>query len=76
MTPRPPDTALASWSAYHDVLDRLGGPGRLHAAIDLSDSIREVRLAGIRARHPELTETAVVARLVWEEHGVRLPTPR
>ena len=74
MTSRPLDTAPASWSKYNAVLDRMDGPARLHAAVELSDAVREVRLAGIRARHPELTRQEIVARLVAEDYGVTLPS--
>ena len=52
----------------------MDGSARLCAAVELSDAVREVRLAGIRARHPELTHREVVARLVSEDYGVTLPT--
>jgi hypothetical protein len=73
MTSRPLDTNPANWSAYNAVLDRMDGPARLHAAVELSDAVHEIRLAGIRARHPALTPQEVVARLVSEEYGVDLP---
>ena len=37
-------------------------------AAEPSEAVREIRLAGIRARHPELTERESVARPVWEEY--------
>jgi hypothetical protein len=73
MSSRPLDTAPASWSQYETVLDRLGGSARLLAAIELSDAVREIRLAGIRSRHPELSLREAVARLVAEDYGVELP---
>ena len=73
MTSRPLDTSEASWSQYEKVLDQMDGPARLHAAVELSEAVHEIRLAGIRSRHPELTDREVVARLVAEDHGVQLP---
>jgi len=73
MSSRPLDTAPASWSQYEAVLDRLGESARLYAAIELSDAVREIRLAGIRSRHPELSLREAVARLVAEDYGVELP---
>ena len=58
---------------YASVLDRMDGSARLHAAVELSESVRELRLAGIRARHPELNAKRVVARWVLEEYGFALP---
>lgn len=73
MSSRPLDTAPASWSQYEAVLDRMDGPARFYAAVELSEAIHEIRLAGIRARHPELSDREAVAQLVAEDHGVDLP---
>ena len=73
MSPRPLDTSLSVWTAYTGALDQMGGPARLRAAVELSESVRELRLAGIRARHPGLNGREVVARWVFEEYGVALP---
>jgi len=73
MSSRPLDTAPAAWSRYEAVLAGLDGPGRLLAAVELSETVREVRLAGIRSRHPGLSVREAIARLVAEDHGVELP---
>lgn len=76
MTPRPLDTTPTSWSAYNAVLDGLDGAARVGIAIDLSEAVREIRLAGIRGRHPELSRREAVVRLVAEDYGVDLePSP-
>jgi len=73
MSSRPLDTAPAVWSEYEAVLDRMDDPARLHAAVELSDAVHEIRLAGIRTRNPELSPRDAVAQLVAEDHGVALP---
>ena len=73
MSPRPLDTDPSTWATSTGVLDRMDGPARLHAAVELSDSVREIRLAGIRARHPELSAKQAVARWVFEEYQLALP---
>jgi hypothetical protein len=73
MSSRPHDTAPSTWSRYEAVLARMDGTGRLRAAVELSEAVREIRLAGIRARHPELSPREAVARLVVEDYGVELP---
>ena len=73
MSPRPLDTAAAVWDAQNQIHAEMDGPARLCAAVELSESVREIRLDGIRARHPELTSGEVVARWVFEEHGLVLP---
>ncbi len=74
MISRPPDTTPGSWSEYYAVLDRMDGSARVQAAVELSEGIRTLRLAGIRDRHPGLTDREVVARLVSEDYGITLPT--
>lgn len=73
MSSRPLDTAPAAWSQYEAVLARMDGSARLRAAVELSDAVHEIRLAGIRSRHPELSLRDAVAQLVAEDHGVALP---
>jgi hypothetical protein len=70
---RPKDTDPQAWSEYQAVLDRMDGSARFQAAVELSDAVRELRLAGIRTRHPELDERGIVALLVEEDYGVRIP---
>lgn len=76
MSSRPLDTAPATWLQYENVLARMDGSARLHAAVELSEMVREIRLAGIRSRHPGLSHREAVKRLVAEDYGVRLPDPR
>ena len=76
MSPRPNDTTPDAWSAYQTVLDEMDGPARLYAAIELSEAVREIRIAGLRARHPELSTEELVSRLVLEEYGVSLASVR
>lgn len=54
----------------------MDGSARLDAAVELSDAVRELRLAGIRARQPDLDGGQIIAQLIEEDYGVRLPTSR
>lgn len=72
MSSRPLDTSPAAWTKYRSVLDQMDGAARVQAAIELSEGVRELRLAGIRARHPDLTEREIIARLIAEDYGVDL----
>jgi hypothetical protein len=76
MSPRPLDTSPAAWDVYGAALAALDGPARLHAAVELSESVREIRLSGIQARHPELNSREVIARWVLEEYGLDLSAAR
>lgn len=51
----------------------MGGPARLRAAVELSEAVREIRLSGIQARHPEFDRRKMIAHLVREEYGIDLP---
>lgn len=70
MSLRPLDTTPAALEAQRAALSRLGGEGRVRAALEMSDSIRRVRLSGLRSRHPDATEGELVARFISEAHGV------
>ena len=71
--PRPLDTDRETWARYNAVLDRMDGPARVRAALELSQTVREIRLAGLRARHPDLSPRQLTARLVAEDYGIDLP---
>ena len=76
MSPRPHDTTPAAWLVYETALAEMDGSERLYAAIELSEAVREIRTAGLRARHPELSDQELVERLVLEEYGVTLSGAR
>jgi hypothetical protein len=76
MSTRPHDTTPEAWSTYETVLEEMDGPGRLYAAIELSEAVREIRIAGLRARNPELDDEELVSRVVFEEYGVSLAPVR
>jgi len=51
-------------------LYRQAGPGRrAEIAAELSDAIREFARAGVRARHPELSEAQVTRELLRVFYG-------
>ena len=49
------DTSGAARSAQQRAWQRMGGTGRLRIAIELSDDVRSICLAGIHARRPGYT---------------------
>lgn len=73
MSSRPLDTSPEAWAEYCRALDRIGGEKRLRIALDLSESVRSLRLAGIRAQFPTESQSQIVRRYVQEVYGVRLP---
>jgi hypothetical protein len=54
----------------------MDGPARLCAAIELSEAVREIRMAGLEAQYPQLSAEERVARLVLEEYGIALSGAR
>ena len=76
MSTRPLDTSPEAWSEYGAILDRMGGEARLHAALEMSDSVRLIRLAGIQALHPTWTADEAVRHFISEEHGIELQDRR
>jgi hypothetical protein len=66
---RPADTAHDAYVAQILALRVAGPEARLAMALDLSDAVRAVAAAGIRARHPEYTSAEVEASLAQLYHG-------
>ena len=55
----PLDTSRHAHDVQREVYLRLGGAGRLAVMFRLSDAVRRLAMAGIRARHPEYDEERV-----------------
>jgi hypothetical protein len=47
----------------------LGPEGRFLQALELSDLLREMAKAGLRARHPEYTEEEILRALTVQMYG-------
>lgn len=75
MSIRPLDTADDALKVQRSALSELGADQRLRTALEMSEAVRHLRLAGLRSRHPDATEPELVARFVAEAHGVRLEAP-
>ncbi|MGH9524165.1 MAG: hypothetical protein ACRD3E_16705 [Terriglobales bacterium] len=63
----PLDTSPEAAAVQEQILARMTTAERLKLALELSDSIREVALAGLRYRHPEWNEEQLKRELlrVW-----------
>jgi hypothetical protein len=55
----PLDTSSAAHDVQREVYLRLGASARLAIMFRLTDTVRRLALAGIRARHPEYNEEQV-----------------
>lgn len=78
VTAVPLDTSRAAHTIQRDVYLRMGGAGRVAVMFRLTDAVRRLAQAGIRARHPEYDEDRVrraYARLVLGDVLVRAVWP-
>lgn len=60
LTDTAPDVRRAQESAWR----RIGAEGRIRLMVKLSDELREVALAGIRSREPDLSDAQARGRLL------------
>lgn len=66
------DTTPAAESYQHQIFARMTGDERVCAAMALSDQIRDIALAGLKKRYPNLGELALLELFIQEVHGVIL----
>lgn len=64
MSTRPHDTSGASWRAQREIIGRMDPSSRVRTAIDLSDSVRELQIEGLLARHPTWGRSDAVQWLI------------
>ena len=68
----PVDTSPEALEVQRSALGGLDPDERVRAALQMSESIRSVRLAGLRSQHPDASERELVARFIAGVQGVRL----
>ncbi len=66
---RPLDTTAEADETQASIQRRLGPEGRLKVAMEMSEIARRLARAGLCARHPELAQSAVDARLLRDHYG-------
>ena len=71
MALQPMDTSVTVQDLQRRAHLRLGPEGRLRIALDLSDVVRNLRLAGIRSSSPGASEAELVRRYILETHGLQ-----
>lgn len=74
MSSRPRDTSHDAWEQHRSALARLGPQGRFRVALELSESVRSIQLAGLQSRNPGWDEPEAVRHFVARQHGIDLPT--
>ena len=78
VTAVPLDTSRSAHEVQRDVYLRMGGAGLVAVTFRLTDTVRRLAMAGIRARHPEYDEQRVrwaYARLVLGDALTRAVWP-
>jgi hypothetical protein len=58
------DTSAEARRVQREAQTRLGPAGRVELAFEMCDQAREISIAGIRSRHPELSEAEARSRLL------------
>jgi hypothetical protein len=71
MALEPADTSGTAQDFQEQAHIRLGPEGRLRVAFDLSEAVRDLRLAGIRSSYPGVSEAELVRRFIFETHGLQ-----
>jgi hypothetical protein len=71
MALEPLDTSATAQNLQEQVHIRLGPEGRLRIALDLSEAVRDLRLAGLRSSEPDVSEAELVRRFILETHGLQ-----
>ena len=64
------DTTPAMAALQLELYRAAGPSGRARIAVELSEAVRETTLAGIRRRHPELSEGEVAKLFLALVYGV------
>ena len=66
------DTTPEAESIQHQIFARMTGDERVYAAMALSDQMRDIALAGLKKRYPNLGELDLLVFFIQEVHGVIL----
>lgn len=68
------DTTPEAAEVQRDVIRRLGPERRFKLACQMSEAVRDLVRARLRAKHPELDAAAIRELLIFELYGLRRPT--
>ena len=58
------DTRSEARAVQREVQGQLGGAGRVELAFEMSEQARQISIAGMRSRDPELSQAAARSRLL------------
>ena len=66
----PSDTTPEAAAVQQDIFRRLTTEQRLRMALEMSESMREIALAGLRSRRPDLTANELSRELIRIMYGI------
>lgn len=72
METRPLDTSPDMWRQHCHIVRAMDEESRVRVAIELSDAVRELQIAGLLARNPGWSRPEAIRDLVWRTAGVDL----
>jgi hypothetical protein len=67
------DTSPEAAAIQQAIFRRMTPEQRLHLALEMSESMRDIALAGLRSRRPELSEAELSRELIRLMYGVLPP---
>jgi hypothetical protein len=70
----PFDTNPEAAAVQQEIFRRMTAAERLRLALEMSESVRNVALAGLRSRRPELSEKDLSRELIRIMHGFLPPS--
>lgn len=69
----PFDTCPEAATVQQDIFRRMTTEERLHLALEMSESLRNIALAGLRSRRPELDTDGLTRELMHIMYGIVPP---
>jgi hypothetical protein len=69
----PFDTTLAAVAVQLEIFRRMTTEERLHLALEMSESLRNIALAGLRSRRPDLDADGLARELMRIMYGIVPP---
>jgi hypothetical protein len=66
---RPADTSPEAWQVWLDLVRKMTPAERLQRTLELSNTVRELAIAGIREQHPNASEREIFLLFAQRQLG-------
>ena len=73
---RPNDTSRAAFDKQFEIHGGMGGGGRVELALNMSDMMRDLSLAGIRNAHPDWSHPQIIRAYAKDVLRIEIPSRR